>query len=162
VTFEQGAAFAIVGTMMALFVRDRLRYDLVAMLALSAAVMVGIVSAEKSFSGFSDDVVVIVAVSAAVARSGVAELALRPLSPYLKSVRTQVFALGLAVTLMSTFIKNVGALAILLPVAFQIAKREGTPPSQLLMPLAFGSLLGGLITMIAPLRTSSSRGCARK
>jgi di/tricarboxylate transporter len=152
VTFQQGAAFAIVLSMMALFVWDRLRYDLVAMLALFASVIVGIVPAEKAFSGFSDDVVVIVAaallVSAGVARSGVAELAIRPLRPHLKSLRAQVFVLVLAVTLLSTFIKNVGALAILLPVALQLAKRTGTSPSQLLMPLAFGSLLGGLITMI--------------
>ena len=151
-TFDQGAVFAIVTVMMALFAWDRLRYDLVAMLALFAAVMVGIVPAEKAFTGFSDDIVIIVAaalvVSAAVAKSGIAEVALRPLAPYLNSIRAQVFVLVLAVTLLSTFIKNVGALAILIPVAFQMAKRSGTSPSQLLMPLAFGSLLGGLITMI--------------
>ena len=151
-TFDQGAAFAIVVVMMVLFVWDRLRYDLVAMLALFAAVMAGIVPADQAFSGFSDDIVIIVAsalvVSAAVAKSGIAEVALRPLGPYLNSLHAQVFVLVLAVTLLSTFIKNVGALAILIPVAFQMAKRTGTSPSQLLMPLAFGSLLGGLITLI--------------
>ncbi len=151
-SFEQGAAFAIVAAMMVMFVWDRLRYDLVALLALFAAVLVGIVPTDKAFAGFSDDVVVIVAaallVSAAVARSGVAELAIRPLAPYLKSLRAQVFVLVLAVTLLSTLIKNVGALAILIPVAMQMAKRANTAPSQLLMPLAFGSLLGGLITLI--------------
>jgi di/tricarboxylate transporter len=151
-TFDQAAAFAIVTIMMAMFAWDRLRYDLVAMLALFAAVMVGIVPPDKAFSGFSDDIVIIVAaalvVSAAVAKSGIAEIALRPLGPYLTSIRAQVFVLVLAVTLMSTFIKNVGALAILIPVAFQMAKRSNTSPSQLLMPLAFGSLLGGLITLI--------------
>jgi di/tricarboxylate transporter len=151
-TFDQAAVFAIVGAMMALFVWDRLRYDLVAMLALFAAVMVGVVPAESAFSGFSDDIVIIIAaalvVSAAVAKSGVAEVALRPLAPYLTTIRAQVFVLVLAVTLLSTFVKNVGALAILIPVAFQMAKRSGTSPSQLLMPLSFGSLLGGLITLI--------------
>ncbi len=151
-TFDQVAAFAIVAVMMALFVWDRLRYDLVAMLALFASVMVGIVPSEHAFSGFSDDIVIIIAaalvVSAAVAKSGVAEIALRPLTPYLKTIRTQVFVLVLAVTVLSTFIKNVGALAILMPVAAQMAKRSGTSLSQLLMPLAFGSLLGGLITLI--------------
>ena len=64
-------------------------------------------------------------------------------------MRTQVFVLVLAVIVLShPFIKNVGALAIMMPVAFQIAKRTGTPPSQLLMPLSFGSLMGGLITMV--------------
>jgi di/tricarboxylate transporter len=151
-TVPQALAFAIVGTMMALFVWGRLRYDVVAMLALFVSVLAGIVPAKEAFSGFSDDVVVIVAtallVSAAVAKSGVTEQALRPLAPYLASTRAQVFVLVLAVIALSTFIKNVGALAILMPVAFQFAKRTGTSPSQLLMPLAFGSLIGGLITLV--------------
>ena len=151
-TVQQGLAFAIVGAMMILFVWGRVRYDVTAMLALFAAVVTGIVPADKAFSGFSDDVVIIVAtallVSAAVARSGITERIMRPLAPYLKSTRAQVFALVLAVILLSTFIKNVGALAIMMPVAFQLAKRSQTSPSQLLMPLAFGSLIGGLITLV--------------
>ena len=151
-TFAQGSAFAIVAVMMALFVWGRLRYDVVAMLALFASVVVGIVPAKEAFSGFSDDVVIIVAtallVSAAVARSGVTEQLMRPLAPYLTSTRAQVFTLVLAVIALSTFIKNVGALAIMMPVAFQLAKRSGTSASQLLMPLAFGSLIGGLITLV--------------
>jgi di/tricarboxylate transporter len=152
VTLAQGLAFGIVGVMMALFVWGRIRYDIVAMLALVAAVFVGIVPAREAFTGFSDDVVVIVAcalvVSAAIARSGVTELAIRPLAPYLHSARAQVFVLVFAVITFSTFIKNVGALAILMPVALQLAKKAGTSPAQLLMPLSFGSLLGGLITLV--------------
>ena len=151
-TLSQGLAFAIIGVMMALFAWGRLRYDVVAVLALFASVVVGIVPADKAFSGFGDDVVIIVAtallVSAAVAKSGVMERVLRPLAPYLSSTRAQVFVLVSAVIALSTFIKNVGALAILMPVAFQMAKRSGTSPSQLLMPLAFGSLIGGLITLV--------------
>ncbi|HZH25936.1 MAG TPA: SLC13 family permease [Azospirillaceae bacterium] len=151
-TLQQGFTFAIVAAMMALFVWGRLRYDVVALLALFASVATGIVPAKDAFSGFSDDVVVIVAaallVSAAVAKSGVAGQAIRPLSPYLRSTRAQVFVLVLAVIALSTFVKNVGALAILMPVALQLAKRFGTPPSQLLMPLSFGSLLGGSITLV--------------
>jgi di/tricarboxylate transporter len=151
-TLPQASAFAIVGAMMVLFVWGRLRYDVVAMLALLASVLTGIVPAKEAFTGFSDDVVIIVAtallVSAAVARSGVTEQIMRPIAPYLTSIQAQVFTLVLAVILLSTFIKNVGALAILMPVAFQLAKRSGTSPSQLLMPLAFGSLIGGLITLV--------------
>jgi di/tricarboxylate transporter len=151
-TVQQGLAFAIVGVMMALFIWGRIRYDVVALLALVAAVFSGIVPAKEAFTGFSDDVVIIVAaalvVSAAIARSGIAELAIRPLAPYLGTTRAQVFVLVFAVIALSTFIKNVGALAILLPVALQFAKKSGTSPSQLLMPLAFGSLLGGLITLV--------------
>ena len=151
-TLAQGLTFAIVGVMMALFVWGRIRYDVVALLALVAAVFTGIVPAKEAFSGFSDDVVIIVAaalvVSAAIANSGITDLAIRPLAPYLKSTRSQVFVLVFAVITFSTFIKNVGALAILMPVALQLAKRSGTSPSQLLMPLSFGSLLGGLITLV--------------
>lgn len=151
-TLPQGTAFAIVAVMMGLFVWGRIRYDVVALLALVAAVLTGIVPAKEAFTGFGDDVVIIVAaalvVSAAVAKSGITEYAIRPLAPYLTTTRSQVFVLVFAVIMFSTFIKNVGALAILMPVALQFAKRSGTSPSQLLMPLAFGSLLGGLITMV--------------
>jgi di/tricarboxylate transporter len=152
VTLDQGLAFGIVGGMMALFAWGRPRYDVVALLALLAAVAVGIVPAKEAFSGFSDDVVVIVAsallVSAAVARSGIAERLLAPVSPYLTGIRAQVLVLVGAVTVLSAFVKNVGALAILMPIAFQLARRHGTSPSCLLMPLAFGSLLGGTVTLI--------------
>jgi len=121
-TLAQGFTFAIVGLMMALFVWGRLRYDVVAMLALFAAVATGIVPAKEAFSGFSDDIVVIVAtallLSAAVARSGTAELVMRPIAPLLTTARAQVFALVLAVILLSTIVKNIGSLAILMPVAF--------------------------------------------
>ncbi len=151
-TQPQILAFSIIGIMMVLFAWGRFRYDVVAMLALFAAVLVGIVPADQAFLGFGDDVVVIVAtalvVSAAVAKSGVMESALRPISPYLSNTRSQVVVLVGAVIALSTFIKNVGALAILMPVAFQMAKRSGTSPSLLLMPLAFGSLIGGLITLV--------------
>lgn len=151
-TLAQGFAFGIVAMMMGLFVWGRLRYDVVAMVSLFAAVIVGIVPANQAFTGFGDDVVIIVAtalvVSAAVAKSGVMGEILRPIRPYLVTARAQVLVLVSAAIMLSTFIKNVGALAILIPVAFQMAKRSGTSPSQLLMPLAFGSLIGGLITLV--------------
>ena len=151
-TLQQGLAFAVVAGMMALFVWGRLRYDLVAMLVLLTAVTVGIVPPDRAFSGFSNDIVVIVAsallVSAAVARSGITERLMAPVAPHLTTVGRQVVVLVGAVTLLSAFVKNVGALAILMPIAFQVARRAGTQPSALLMPLAFGSLLGGLMTLI--------------
>jgi len=152
VTLDQAFAFAIVAAMMALFVWGRLRYDLVALLALLAAVAAGIVPPDKAFAGFSNDILVIVAsallVSAAVARSGVIDIALRHVGRYLTTTRLQVLGLVGAVTVLAAFVKNIGALAMLMPVAFQIARKSGTPVSYLLMPMAFGSLLGGLMTMI--------------
>jgi di/tricarboxylate transporter len=151
-TLAQASAFLLVGAMMAMFVWGKLRYDLVAMLALLAGILLGIVPYNKAFSGFSDDIIVIIAsallVSAAVAKSGVIERVLRPIGPYLTSTTAQVFVLVTAVTALSGFVKNIGALAMLMPVAFQLARRSATSPSHLLMPMAFGSLLGGIVTLI--------------
>ena len=151
-TLPQALAFAIVAAMMALFVWGRLRYDLVAMLALLRRGRVGIVPADQAFTGFGDDIVIIVAtallVSAAVARSGITERLIAPVAPHLSTVGRQVVVLVGVVTLLSAFVKNVGALAILMPIAFQQARRAGTSASAVLMPLAFGSLLGGLMTLI--------------
>ena len=151
-TFPQILAFAIIFAMMALFVWGRWRYDLVAVLALLAACVVGIVPPDKAFTGFSDDIVIIVGsalvVSAAVARSGVIERVARWLGPYLVTIDRQIVALVGSVTLLSAFVKNIGALAMLMPVAFQLARRTGTSPSSLLMPMAFGSLLGGIVTLV--------------
>ena len=151
-TLDQALAVGIVLAMMGLFVWGKLRYDLVASLALLAAIGVGIVPAKKAFTGFSDDIVIIVAsalvVSAAVARSGVVERAVRALGPYLTNVRRQIIALVGSVTVMSGFVKNIGALAMLMPIAFQLARRTGTSPSSLLMPMSFGALLGGIVTLV--------------
>jgi di/tricarboxylate transporter len=151
-TVPQIAAFAILAAMMAMFVWGKLRYDLVALLALLAAVLAGIVPYDKAFSGFSDDILVIVAsaliLSAAVARSGLIEMALRPISAFLKTTTVQVAALTATVAALSPFVKNIGALAMLMPVAFQLARKHNTSPSALLMPMSFASLLGGMITLI--------------
>ena len=151
-TLDQALAVGIVVAMMGLFVWGKLRYDLVASLALLAALGVGIVPADKAFTGFSDDIVIIVAsalvVSAAVARSGIVERAVRALGPYLTNVRRQIIALVGSVTLMSGFVKNIGALAMWMPIAFQLARRTGTSPSSLLMPMSFGALLGGIVTLV--------------
>ena len=151
-TTPQILAFAILSGMMALFVWGKLRYDLVAMLALLAAVLTGIVPYDKAFSGFSDDIIIIVGsalvVSAAVARSGVIETLLRPVAPFLTTPTMQVFVLTAVVAALSGFVKNIGALAMMMPVAFQLARKTGTPPSAMLMPMAFGSLLGGIVTLV--------------
>ena len=149
---DQILAFAIIAAMMALFVWGRIRYDLVAGLALLAALLVGVVPFEQAFSGFSNDIIVIIGaallVSAAVTRSRLMEGMLQKLGPRISSVRAQVILLVTVVTVLSAFVKNIGALAMMLPVAFQMAKRSKVSPSVFLMPMAFGSLLGGLMTLI--------------
>jgi di/tricarboxylate transporter len=151
-TLEQALAFALVGGAIGLFIWGRFRYDLVALAVLLIGVLVGVVPAEGAFSGFSDDVVVIIAaalvISAAVSRSGVVEALLAPLTERLTKAQGQVALLVLSVTLLSMVTKNVGALAIMMPVALQLARRTGTSLSCLLMPMAFASLLGGLVTLV--------------
>ena len=151
-TTPQMLAFLVIGAMMVAFIWGRWRYDVVAVGALLAAMAVGIVAPEDAFSGFSDDIVIIVAsaliVSAAIARSGVMEVAVRRLAPGLTAPRAQLLLLVVVVTVLSAFVKNIGALAIMMPIAFQMARRSGVSPSLFLMPMSFGSLLGGLMTQI--------------
>jgi di/tricarboxylate transporter len=151
-TLPQIEALAIVAGMLVLFVTDRLRYDLVAAIALSAAVLTGVVPAKKAFDGFSNSVIIIIAsvlvISRAVAVSGVIDHAMRRLLRVLDSTTLQIATLTAAVSLMSAFVKNVGTLGVFMPVAIQAAERRNRPVSRYLMPLAFGSLVGGTITQI--------------
>jgi di/tricarboxylate transporter len=151
-TYEQILAFGLIAVMMAAFLWEKFRYDVVACFALVAAVVLGLLPAADAFAGFSDDLVIIVGsalvVSAGVARSGVVDLAIKRFFPALSSVRAQMLLLLLTVAILSAFIKNIGALAIMMPVAFQFARRSNISVSMFLMPMAFAALLGGLMTQI--------------
>jgi len=151
-TLQQALAFGLLGLTIGGFVWGRWRYDVIALVALLAGVVVGVVPADRAFSGFANDVTVIIAcalvVSAAFARSGIVESVLRPILPRLTSPQVQVPLFTAAVTLLSMVTKNVGALALMMPIALQVARRTGTSPSCLLMPMAFGSLLGGTVTLV--------------
>lgn len=151
-TLPQIESLAIIAGMLVLFVSDRLRYDLVGASALSVAALLGVVPAHKAFSGFSSPVVIIIAsvlvISRAVAVSGVVDGWMRIVLRRLDSTTLQVGALTAAVTLLSAFVKNVGALGVFMPVAIQAAEQRNRPISRYLMPLAFGSLIGGTITLI--------------
>lgn len=152
VTTPQILSFALIGFAILAFALGRFRYDLISLVALLIGVGVGIVPAKKAFDGFTSDVVVIIAsalvVSAAVAKSGVVETAIRPLLSRLKSLHAQVPALAGATALLSIVTKNVGALAILMPTAIKLGRSEGSSVSALLMPMSFMSLLGGLVTLV--------------
>ncbi len=151
-TLPQLLSFAVIVLMMAAFVWGRFRYDLVAALALLTALAAGVVPFDRAFSGFSDDIVIIVGsallVSAGVARSGIMEYVLQRYAPDVTSVRAQLALLVVTVALLSAFVKNIGALAIMIPIAFQFARRSGISPSTFLMPMASASLLGGLMTQV--------------
>ncbi len=105
-----------------------------------------------AFSGFSDEIVIIVGsalvVSAGVARSGLMDAAVQRFVPQVSSVRAQLAILVIIVTVLSAFVKNIGALAIMIPIAYQFARRSNVSASVFLMPMAFGALIGGLMTQI--------------
>lgn len=151
-TTPQILSVTVLTGMMLLFIWGKFRYDLVAVIALLAGLAVGIVEPEKAFSGFSDDIVIIVAsalvLSGAVQRSGVIERAMLVLQRRVKRVPGQLLLLTASVGFASALVKNIGALAMMMPVALQTAKRTGVTPAVFLMPMAFASLLGGLMTLI--------------
>lgn len=151
-TTPQILSACVLAGMMLLFIWGRFRYDLVAVMALLAALAVGIVEPKDAFTGFSDDIVIIVGsalvLSGAVQRSGVIESAMLLLQKRVKRVRSQLLLLTASVGFASALVKNIGALAMMMPVAFQMAKRSKATPAVFLMPMSFASLLGGLITLI--------------
>jgi di/tricarboxylate transporter len=151
-TTPQLLSVSLVAVMMAAFLWGRLRYDIVAMLALLAGVAAGVVPTAEAFKGFSDDIVIIVGsalvLSAAVARSRVIERLLTKFAPHIGSTQAQVALLVVVVAVMSAIIKNIGALAMMLPIAYQLARKGGISPSVFLMPMAFASLLGGIVTLV--------------
>lgn len=151
-TYAQGLSFALLLGAIAMFVWGRFRYDLVALVVLVIAMATGDVPVKQAFTGFTSDVVIIVGsalvVSAAIARSGVIEWAVGPWLERLRTAQVQVPVLAGTTAILSMLTKNVGALAILMPVALRIGRKTGTSPASLLMPMAFMSLLGGLVTLV--------------
>ncbi|SOB78845.1 Di- and tricarboxylate transporter [Sphingomonas guangdongensis] len=151
-TTPQVLSIALLAGMMALFVWGRFRYDVTAILALLAGLALGLVEPKRAFTGFSDDIVIIVGsalvISAAIQRSGLIERALAVMTRRVTRVRSHLLLLAGTVGVASGLVKNVGALAMLMPAAFQIAKKDNASPSVFLMPMSFASLLGGLTTLV--------------
>ena len=149
---SQTVVFSILGIALVLFVWNRIRFDLVALLALLAVAVAGIVPADQLFDGFGHPAVVTVAavlvISQGLVNGGVVDRLARLLGKVGHRPTLQVLMLTSVVALCSGFINNVGALALLMPVAIWMSREAGRSPSLLLMPLAFGSLLGGTMTLI--------------
>jgi di/tricarboxylate transporter len=151
-TVEQSYVFAVLAATLGLFIWGKWRYDVVAVLALLAVGIPGIVTAKDVFAGFGHPAVITVAAVLVISKTLQASgfvghignvLAKAEVGPSL-----QVFLVASIVAALSGFMNNVGALALLLPIVLQMAKKSGRSPRSLLMPLSFGSLLGGLVTMI--------------
>jgi len=141
----------LVGTM-GLFLWGRLRHDIVAMLSLMACVVLGLVSAENAFSGFGHPAVITVAcvliLGYGLQHSGAVDILADRVLPQSAGPVLSTLAIMSLAAVLSGFMNNVGALALLMPVSLQIATRLNIPPGRILMPLAFGSILGGMTTLI--------------
>ncbi len=130
-----------------LFVSEKLRVDVVAMIVLAALVLTGLINIDEAFSGFASPAVITVwavfIVSGGLTRSGVADAIARFIVRIAgeNSARLTVIIM-VGVGLMSAFMNNIGAVAILLPAVVSVARETKTPPSKLLIPLAWASLMG--------------------
>ncbi|MBT5096522.1 MAG: sodium-coupled transporter [Candidatus Marinimicrobia bacterium] len=159
---DQVAICLIIITTFILFVWSRWRYDIVSIVALFTLVLVDkilggessllIADPSQAFLGFGHPAVVTVAtvliISRALQNSGVVDLIARSVKPFTNNKITHISSLSGVIAILSAFMNNVGALALMLPVTLKTAWEQKRSPSILLMPIAFASILGGMITMI--------------
>jgi di/tricarboxylate transporter len=151
-TLDQVLILAILIATVGMFLWGRWRHDMIALGALLACVFTGLVPSSAAFSGFGHPAVITVAcvlvLSHALQVSGAVDLVVRRVMPAAAGPTMTIAALTAIAAVLSGFMNNVGALALLMPVGLQVAARQNLPPGQVLMPLAFGSILGGMTTMI--------------
>lgn len=150
---DQVLVLTIIGVALILFITEWIRADLVAICVPVVLVVAGIISADEAFTGFSNPAVITVIamfiLSAGLVNTGVADnigrglLAVCGSNPVAITIGTMI-----VVGIMSAFMNNIGAVAVMMPAMFAIAEKINYPVSRLLMPLSFGSLLGGLVTSI--------------
>lgn len=151
-TADQITLFIIFAIVMVLMLWGKWRYDIVAFAGLIAGVLTGIVPAAQAFSGFANPatmtVALILVVTAGLQRAGVVAMLTRLLSGAKRSVPLHVAIMGGVGAFISGFMNNVAALAILMPIDIQTARKAGRSPALTLMPLAFATILGGMTTLI--------------
>ena len=151
-TTEQGILFSLVFLIFVFLVWGRIRYDFVAFGALIVACIAGVVPTDKVFSGFGHPVVVIIAlvliVSRGLSRSGAIEILARRVIDASRALSLHIGIMAGISAALSSIMNNVAALALLMPVDMQAARKAERSPAQTLMPLSFASILGGMVTLI--------------
>ena len=151
-TTEQTILFTLLVAVFALLIWGRWRYDLVAFLALVVALVLGVVPADQAFAGFGHPATAIVAlvlvVSGGLSSSGVIDLITRHVSDASRSISRHIALMAGVAAGLSSLMNNVAALALLMPVDIEAAKKAKRSPALTLMPLSFATLLGGLVTLI--------------
>lgn len=151
-TSPQLMIFFVLAATMGLFLWGRFRHDIVALAALMACVIIGLVPAADAFAGFAHPAVITVAcvliLSQGLQSTGAVDWLARSVLPRKAGRLTGMLALMGLGTALSGFMNNVGAMALLMPIAIQLAGRLDLTPGQVLMPLAFATILGGMTTVI--------------
>jgi len=152
VTADQIQLFGLLFFVFVFLIWGRWRYDLVAFVALLAALLIGLVPKEDAFSGFGHPATVIIAlvliVSRGLSNSGVIEILARFVVDAGRRLASHVAIMSGLAAALSAVMNNVAALALLMPLDLQAAKKSGRSPSLSLMPLSFASILGGMVTLI--------------
>jgi len=152
VTTDQIILFALFGAVFALLLWGRYRYDIVAFSALMLGVVLGVVPTDRAFSGFGHpatiNVALVLVVSAGLVRSGAVHLITRTLVDSSRALQGHIAIMGGVGAVLSAFMNNVAALALLMPVDMQTARKAGRPAGLSLMPLSFATILGGMATLI--------------
>ena len=151
-TTDQIILFTLFGAVFGMLLWGRFRYDLVAFTALMIAVVLGVVDSKHAFDGFGHPATLVVAlvliVSAGLVRSGAVLLITRTLVDSTRSLGAHITLMGAIGGILSAFMNNVAALALLMPVDMQTARKAGRAPGLSLMPLSFATILGGMATLI--------------
>jgi di/tricarboxylate transporter len=151
-TPDQAIIVGILGLTLVLFVWNRFRHDVVAFLALMAATLAGLIPVDEIFSGFGHPATMTVAfvliLSRGLQNAGVVDIITKYLMPPLARPEAHIGAVSTVASALSAVMNNVGALALLMPATIASAVKVKRPVALLLMPLSFGSILGGLVTLI--------------
>ena len=159
---DQIAILSIIIFTFILFIKSKWRYDVVSLIALFTLYLMDLIlgneksnlilEPNKIFNGFGHPAVITVAlvliISHAMKNSGIIDILSRQIRPFIKNKAMHIASLSGTIAILSGFINNVGALALMLPVTLKTAWEQKRSPSLLLMPIAFCSILGGMITMI--------------
>jgi di/tricarboxylate transporter len=151
-TNEQIILFSLMGGVLGLLLWGKWRYDIVAFSALLLGIILHVIPADRAFSGFGHPAVIIIAlvliVSRALSQSGAIELLTSRLIKAGSPLPIHIASMGSLGAILSAFMNNVAALALLMPIDMQAANKAKRSPALSLMPLSFATILGGMVTLI--------------
>ena len=147
------ATLIILALTVVMFIIGKIRADIVALCALTALILLGILTPEEALAGFSSTVIIMMVglfvVGGAILQTGLAKAVSQKIMKLAAGSDTRMFLLVVIVTsAIGAFVSNTGTVALMMPIVVSMAVQSGTQPARLLMPLAFASSMGGMLTLI--------------